>query len=137
MLSCAGIPLQESYFWPMCSEVDPRKFEGEVLLLTTKKRNLRFVFPLLRSLSHSLKSSVFLSENIIIFHSNDYFFTQYLFLNQKKGAIWWLFHDHLRAREREEKVTTNSAPNSPDAILISYVLVILQTLHCLIFIGML
>ena len=89
------------------------------------------------SLSHSLKSSVFLSENIIIFHSNDYFFTQYLFLNQKKGAIWWLFHDHLRAREREEKVTTNSAPNSPDAILISYVLVILQTLHCLIFIGML
>ena len=53
----------------------------------------------------------YLSENIAIFHSNDDLFTQYLFLNKKKGVIWWLFHDDLRAREqeREEKETTNSA----------------------------
>ena len=27
---------------------------------------------------------------------------------RKKGIIWWLFHDDLRAREREEKGTTNT-----------------------------
>ena len=53
----------------------------------------------------------YLSENIAIFHSNDNFFTQHLFLNEK-SVIRWLFHDHLRPREREreEKGTTNSAP---------------------------
>ena len=61
----------------------------------------------------ALKSSTFLSENIAVFHSNDDLFNQYHFLNEK-GVIWWLLHDDLRAREREqeEKGTTNSAPNS-------------------------
>ena len=126
MLSCPGIPLQESYFWPMCSEIDLRKNEGEELLLTTTKEgNLRFIFSspyhfLSQSFSLALKLWTFLSENIIILVKTLPYFTQMTIFSPntsfwtKKSVIWWLFHDNLRAREQEEKVTTNSMPNSPD-----------------------
>ena len=40
---------------------------------------------------------------IMIFSPNTSFW-------MKKGVIWLLFHDDLRAKEREEKETTNSVP---------------------------
>ena len=77
----------------------------------TRTWNLWFFFHLVLSL---LKVNLWkwkhhsLSENIAIFHTNGYVFTQYLFSN-KKSVIWWLLHHDLRAREWEEEGTTNSA----------------------------
>ena len=123
MLSCAGIPLQESYFWPMCSAVDPRKTKWKNCYWPPRSGICSsFFLSLSFSLSHSLalKSSTFLSENMIIWVKTLLYFTQMIIFSPntsfwtKKGVIWWLFHDNLRAREQEDKVTTNSAPDSPD-----------------------
>ena len=70
----------------------------------SKERNLWFLFPLALDLSLSscqlFKVKKTISE-----------WKHYHILVKEKGVIWWLFHDDLRVREQEEKVTTNSAPN--------------------------
>ena len=74
-----------------------------------KAQNLWFLFPLFFSRSLALKSSTFLSENIIIwvktlpyFSQMMIFFTQYLFLNEKRCHLmtfsWWLESKRTRAR---------------------------------------
>ena len=79
-----------------------------------------FVVPF-SSCSHSLalKTSIFfLIENVFIWVKTLRYFTQMMIFSfdtsfwMKKGVIWWLFIDDLRAREREEKGTTTSAPGS-------------------------
>ena len=52
----------------------------------------------------------YLSKNITIFHSNDDFFTQYLFLNKQKRChlmtfSWWLESERIRVKHYEKKFT--------------------------------
>ena len=92
------------------------------------RRRICGSFFLSLSFSHSLalKSSTYLCENIILGVKTLPYFTQMIIFSPntsfwtKKGVIWWLLYDDLRARERkwEEKGVTNSAPHSALKVII-------------------
>ena len=73
-------------------------------------QNLWFLFPL--AVIFKVKTSLFEWKHCHISLKWGPFLPICTSFWMKKGVIWWLFHDNLRAREqeREEKGTTNPAP---------------------------
>ena len=71
-------------------------------------RNLCFLFPLALVLSLSSRQLFKEITSLLIWVKILPYFTEMMIFSPYTS--FWLFHDDFRAREREEKGTTNSAP---------------------------
>ena len=83
---------------------NPRQKTAQPLQLKTLGHGICGSFFLLLSFSSSQDVNFFLIENIIIWVKTLRYFTQMMIFSfdtsfwMKKGVIWWLFIDDLRAR---------------------------------------